>query len=68
MTMHTHCDDLAVRFARMASDDGLVDVKFFLDSSDEASTSVVCTEVGRLFAAVDRGEHYPLDFKDASRS
>jgi hypothetical protein len=66
MNMQSHCDDLANRFSRMA-DDGLVDVKFFLAVSDEATKSVLCDEVGRLFAAVEAGEDYDLDFKDASK-
>jgi hypothetical protein len=65
MTTLNHCDELTARFSRMATG-GLVDVKFFLDTSDEATQSVVCDEVNRLFAAVDANEHYVLDFKDAS--
>ena len=65
MTMRNHCDELSARFGRMA-DEGLLDVKFFLDTSDEATKTVVCTEVNRLFDAVDSGLHYSLDFKDAS--
>ena len=67
MTTLTHCDELTARFGRMATEEGLVDVKFFLDTSDEATKSVVCSEVSRLFAAVDAGARYVLDFKDGSR-
>ncbi len=67
MSTRNHCDELSARFGQMASE-GLLDVKFFLDTSDEATKTVVCTEVNRLFAAVDAGEHYALDFKDASRA
>ena len=43
MTMRNHCDELSARFGQMASE-GLLDVKFFLDTSDEATKSVVCTQ------------------------
>lgn len=66
MNTHNPCNELASRFDRMATE-GLVDVKFFLDTSDEASKSVVCGEVNRLFEAVEAGDAYILDFKDASR-
>ena len=66
MDKHSECNELAVRFGKMA-DDGLVDVKFFLDTSDEATKEVVCGEVNRLFEAVEAGEVYDLDFKDSTR-
>jgi hypothetical protein len=67
MTYYKHCDDLAHRFEKMSSE-GLLDVKFFLDTSDEATQSVVCAEVNLLFAAIDASEHYALDFRDASHA
>ena len=51
----------------MADNDGLVDVKFFLDTSDEATANVVCEEVTRLFSAMNADEYYDLDFKDGTR-
>lgn len=66
MTMQNPCQELATRFDRLATE-GLVDVKFFLDPSDAATKTSVCSEVNRLFAAVDTDAAYILDFKDSSR-
>ena len=62
-----HCDDLAARFERMSAQ-GLLDVKFFVRNSEEATSEVLCNEVNRLYAAVERGEDTILDFKDSNRS
>ena len=67
MDNHTRCDELSTRFQNMADNDGLVDVKFFLDTSDEATANVVCEEVTRLFSAMNADEYYDLDFKDGTR-
>jgi hypothetical protein len=66
MEKSTHCADLAERFEKMAAD-GLVDVKFFVRNSEEATVEVLCDEVTRLYEAVDRGEASPLDFNDSNR-
>lgn len=63
---NTHCTELEERFENMASN-GLLDVKFFVRNAQEATPDQLCDEVSRLYAAVDRGEATPLDFKDASR-
>lgn len=63
----THCTELEARFERMASD-GLLDVKFFVRNAQEATPDLLCEEVSRLYAAVDRGEATPLDFKDSKRN
>lgn len=66
MDSMSQCQTLAVRFERMAAD-GLLDVKFFIRNQDEATAEAVCAEVSALYAAVDRGEETPLDFKDSTR-
>lgn len=66
MNPTTHCDDLAARFERMAAE-GLVDVKFFVRNSEEATSEVLCGEVNRLYAAVDRNDAADLDFNDSNR-
>jgi hypothetical protein len=43
---------------------GLVDVKFFVGSIDEASFDDVANEVLRLEAAVERGEYRVIRFND----
>lgn len=63
---NTHCTELEERFGTMASN-GLLDVKFFVRNAQEATPDQLCEEVTRLYAAVDRGEVTPLDFKDSSR-
>lgn len=64
MDTTSHCDELAARFEKMAAA-GLLDVKFFVRNSDEATAEGLCNEVNRLYAAVERGESRILDFKDA---
>lgn len=61
------CGALADRFRKMAADDGLLDVKFFLSNAAEAATEEVCGEVNALYRAVDEGRVKPLDFKDSQR-
>jgi len=65
MDRYPESQQLAARFRSMAAE-GLVDVKFFVRNQDEAMAESVCREVNRLYAAVDRGEAEPLDFKDGS--
>lgn len=68
MESGTECLKLAARFERMAADEGLRDVKFFVRNADEAAAESVCEEVNRLYAAVDRGEEADLDFRDSCRA
>jgi hypothetical protein len=56
---------LASRFEQMAAK-GLIDVKFFVKSDDEASADNVLEEVVRMYEAVERGEEFPLDFEDSA--
>jgi hypothetical protein len=65
MDSTSHCDELAARFEKMAAE-GLRDVKFFVRNGEEATAEVLCNEVNRLYAAVERGEHTILDFKDVN--
>lgn len=58
------CQALAQRFQGMASE-GLVDVKFFLRSLDEALKSQVCGEVESVYEALEAGNSAPLDFRDS---
>ncbi|MBO9099965.1 MULTISPECIES: hypothetical protein [unclassified Rhizobium] len=67
MDTHMHCNQLAARFDKMAAD-GLLDVKFFVRNTDEATAEGVCEEVSRLYEAVARGEEEALDFRDATRA
>ena len=61
----TECCKLADRFAELAKDDGLLDVKFYV--AGEAATEQVAREVNRLYEAVNQGEAADLDFKDSNR-
>jgi hypothetical protein len=65
--MTTDCDSLAGRFEKMAAEDGLLDVKFYV-AGREAVTEQVCREVNRLYGALERGESAELDFKDSYKS
>ncbi|MDE2013605.1 MAG: hypothetical protein KGJ75_11825 [Alphaproteobacteria bacterium] len=62
---NTPCDVLAERFEKKAAD-GLIDVKFFLQSHDGMvlDKEEVCAEVNRLYDAVEAGKAKPLDFGD----
>jgi hypothetical protein len=62
MSGNTQCDLLANRFQKKAAE-GLVDVKFFLRNTQEASAEQICQEVNNLYDAVERGEWVKLDFK-----
>jgi hypothetical protein len=62
--MATECEKLANRFKAMEGQ-GLVDVKFLLRNTDEATTEEVCLEVGDMLDAFEQGNAVPLDFKDA---
>ena len=66
MNTETHCEQLAARLQTMANEEGLVDVKFFLNPSDEATKDVVCKEVNLLFRAMDVGDFYNLEFDDGT--
>lgn len=61
----TECQKLADRFARMAKNDGLLDVKFYV--AGEVAAEQACREVNRLYKALDKGESSNLDLKDAYR-
>jgi hypothetical protein len=65
METKTECQKLADRFDRMAADDGLWGVKFYV--SGEAALEQVCAEVNAMYEAVDMGEFVALDFKDSNR-
>lgn len=58
---------LAERFRKMAAEEGLLDVKFFLSNGDEAATERVCQEVNQLYEAVDAGQLKELRFGDSNR-
>ena len=60
-------EHLASRFATMAADEGLVDVKFYVNNSEEASTGDVSREVERLYEALERGDSAILNFQDSRR-
>jgi hypothetical protein len=60
---NSDCVTLANLYSRKAAA-GLVDVKFFVGNLGEAVKDIVCGEVLRLEAAIERGEEYPLDFDD----
>jgi hypothetical protein len=60
---HSDCIDLAALYERKAQN-GLVDVKFFVGNIGEAVKEIVCGEVLRLEAAVERGDVFPLNFDD----
>ena len=64
--MTSECDMLSNRFNEMERQ-GLVDVKFLLRNTDEATMETVCHEVNDMLGAWDRGDCAPLDFKDSRR-
>jgi len=57
---------LAARYEEKAAS-GLVDVKFFLSNSGEATTEQVCREINAMYDAVERGDCKPLRFRAASQ-
>jgi len=59
------CQALAQRFQRMAVEEGLVDVKFFLRNLDEALKNQVCGEVEAVYEAFEAGDCAPLNFRDS---
>lgn len=61
--MMTEREKLVERFQKMEAA-GLVDVKFLLRNTDEATTEEVCAEVADMLDALDRGDAVDLDFKD----
>ena len=58
----TECQKLAERFASMAKDDGLLDVKFYV--AGEVASEQACREVNRLYEALDNDESSELDLND----
>ncbi|WP_296168308.1 hypothetical protein [uncultured Brevundimonas sp.] len=56
------CGALADLFEAKKANDGLLDVKFYLVDTEEASYEQVCEEVQNLYAALDRST--PLTFGD----
>jgi hypothetical protein len=60
---NTSCDVLANRFAEKAAN-GLKDVKFYLQSREEAGAEEVCHEVNLLYTTMEKGKPEPLDFGD----
>jgi hypothetical protein len=61
----TECQKLAERFASMAKNDGLLDVKFYV--AGEVASEQACREVNRLYEALGNSESTELDFKDSYR-
>lgn len=61
----TECQKLADRFASMAANEELQDVKFYV--AGEVAPEQACREVNRLYDALDNGESAALDFKDTHR-
>ncbi len=57
------CGALANLFEAKAANEGLLDVKFYLVDTEEASYEQVCEEVENLYAALDRST--ALKFGDA---
>src|ERR1700677_4393106 len=49
----SNCESLANRFEKMAKNDGLLDVKFYV-AGRELVTEQVCREVNRLYEALER--------------
>ena len=66
MTHQTPRETLAARYERMAAEDGLVDVKFCLRNSAEATSDQVCGEINAMYDALDRGEFKPLRFRSSA--
>ncbi|HEX7873040.1 MAG TPA: hypothetical protein VF475_09025 [Sphingobium sp.] len=64
MEMSSERKTLSDRYARMETEEGLVDVKFLLSNTAEATTDEVCFEVNAMYEALDRGESKVLDFGD----
>jgi hypothetical protein len=65
--MATECERLTDRFNAMRNN-GLVDVKFFLRNTDDATKDAVCAEVNAMLDAVDAGECVKLEFNDSYHS
>lgn len=61
--MNAACKTLADRIeAKRAV--GLVDIKFYVSSTDDTTLETVCDEVTGLYAAIDAGNVRPLAFMD----
>lgn len=60
-------NSLDARYAKMKAC-GLVDVKFLLGNTAEATSEEVCREVNAMYAAVDRNDMKSLDFGDRTLS
>ena len=61
--MSSECEALTARFSAMRTQ-GLVDVKFLLQNTDEATADQVCSEVIGMLSALDQGDFIPLNFAD----
>lgn len=57
------CEKVAALYARK-KEQGLVDVKFFVDDTRKATTEAVCVEVLRLEEAIEVGNFEQLVFND----
>lgn len=57
------CQELAELFNKKAAS-GLRDVKFYLQTRDDAEVESVCKEVLDLYRAMDAKAFEPLDFGD----
>jgi hypothetical protein len=53
-------DKLAAKYSNMKAA-GLVDVKYLLSNTGEATTEQVCGEVNALYLALERKEYKPFD-------
>ena len=54
-------ETLAAHYEKMKAV-GLVDVKFYLSNTGEATTEQVCREVNAMYEALERGDSKPLHF------
>jgi hypothetical protein len=64
---HHECKSLVDHLAAKV-ERGLVDIKFFVRSGHEISTSQVCSEAGLIFDAIERGAVEEYSPKDSNRS
>ncbi|MEW6598111.1 MAG: hypothetical protein AB1429_11530 [Pseudomonadota bacterium] len=64
---NSECAKLAARYEDKRAE-GLLDVKFFLHTTDKVLSEEVCAEVNRLDAAIADGAYVPLVFDDRHRN
>ena len=57
------CDAVAALY-KQKKNNGLIDVKFFVDDAYKATREVVCREVLRLEEAITNGDYEDLVFND----